>query len=72
MGATLLPTENRAISMDPELASEVEKLLKPLKGKDLEAARVAVGKVHRSPVSGSFGEILAAYKEAIDEAVKAA
>lgn len=69
MTTSALPTEKRPIRMDPELAAEVEKLLKPLKGKEREAADEAVMKVYQSGVSGSFGEILEAYQAAVEEAV---
>lgn len=69
--STALPTEKRPIRMDPELSSEIEKILKPLKGDDLGRAQEAVMKVYHSNVAGSFGDILEAYQTAIEEAVTA-
>jgi hypothetical protein len=57
--------------MAPELAAEVEKILKPLKGRDLDAGRSAVTRVYRSGMAGGFGDLVAAYREAIEEAVTA-
>lgn len=71
MTTAALPTENRPIRLDPELSEEISKLLKPLKGRDREVADEAVMQVYRSSVMGSFGEILEAYRTAIEEAVTA-
>jgi hypothetical protein len=71
MTTSALPSETRPIRMDPELAVEIEKILKPLKGDDLERGRAAVMVVYRSSASGSFGQILEAYRTAIEEAVTA-
>lgn len=71
MKSTALPTEPKPIRMDPELANEVDKILKPLKGADLERAHEAVMKVYHSTTSGSFEQIFEAYRSAIEEAVTA-
>lgn len=71
MTTTKLPSEPRPIRMDPELAEAVDEIIKPLKGKDLEAAQAAVMDVYRSNASGKFAELLENYREAIEEAVTA-
>lgn len=70
MTNTALPTEERPIRMDPELAAEVNKFLEPLSGKDLKKGRDAVMSVYNSGITGSFGELLAAYRSAIEEATR--
>lgn len=71
MTTSTLPTEPRPIRMDPELGERVEKILKPLKGKEREAADAAVMAVYQSGHTGSFSELLERYKSAIAEAVEA-
>ncbi len=72
MSTAALPTEPQPIRLDPELADRIGKMLKPLKGEQLEAGQAAVMKVYRSGFAGSFGELVERYKAAIAEAVKAA
>lgn len=57
------------LRMDPDLTAAIEELLAPHSGKALEAAQGAVVKVRRSGITGSFGELVAAYDDAITAAV---
>lgn len=66
-----LPTEQRPIRMDPDLAKRVDSLLEPYDGEDLDHAQEAVMRVYQSPASGSFGQLVARYEAAIQEAVSA-
>lgn len=66
-----LPTEQRPIRMDPELAEQVDALLKPFSGEKLDRAQAAVMKVYESGATGSFGEILERYEAAIEDATQA-
>ena len=69
MTPSALPTEDRKIKMDADLEAAIEGLLKGLKGDELTAAQGAVTKIYRSAVVGSFGVLVDAYSEAIDEAL---
>lgn len=64
-----LPTEQRPLRMDPDLAKQVDGILKKYKGDDLEKAHQGVMKVYHSGQSGGFHEIVERYREAIEEAV---
>lgn len=66
---TALPTEDRPIRMDPELAERVEEMLANFKGKEREKAQAAVKRVYDSSVTGRFHELVEAYEAAILEAV---
>lgn len=71
MTTSALPTEPRPIRMDPELGERIEKLLKPLEGKERKAADAAVMKVYQSGHTGNFAELVERYEMAIAEAVDA-
>jgi hypothetical protein len=71
MTATKLPTSSRPLIQDPDLAREVEAMLAPYTGKQLERAQAACRKVHSSAVLGSFSEIRGAYQTAIEKAAGA-
>lgn len=66
-----MPTEQRPIRMDPDLFKAVEGLLKAYKGEALERAQEAVRSVKESGHQGQFSELLAKYRDAIEEAAKA-
>lgn len=66
--ATALPTETRAIRMDPELSERVEALLMDVPDSKREKARKAVMNVYHSAASGTFDELLRLYDAAIEEA----
>ena len=68
-GISKLPREGRTIRMDPDLAQALEDILEPHTGKTLERAQAAIVRVRASGFQGSFGEILEAYRVAIEEAV---
>lgn len=67
--ATKLPTEDRPMSIDPDLAAALEKELAPLSGEALTRAQDAIQRVRASALTGSFGKIVQAYRDAIAEAV---
>lgn len=69
MSTSTLPTEQRPIRLDPELSAEIEKCIKPLAAKERGAAQAAVMEVYNSGHTGSFGELLELYRDAIAEAV---
>jgi hypothetical protein len=65
-----LPTSDRPLIADRDLAAAIEKLLAPLGGKALERAQAAVRKVAASAVQGPFATVLRAYEAAIKAAAK--
>jgi hypothetical protein len=65
-----LPTSDRPLIRDIDLATAVERLLAPLDGKRLERAQAAVRRVSKSAVQGPFDKIFAAYQSAIRAADK--
>lgn len=71
MTTSALPTEPRPIRIDPELGERLEEILKPLNGKQREAADAAVMEVYQSGHTGSFAELVELYESAIAEAVEA-
>lgn len=64
-----LPTEDRPVRMDPDLAARIEVVLKNYSGKDLEKAQAAIRQVHQSGISGSFSTLVRTYESAIKDAV---
>jgi hypothetical protein len=70
MTATKLPGDTRPLIQDPDLAREVEAMLAPHNGKQLEKAQAACRKVHGSNTLGAFSEIREAYRAAIERAVE--
>lgn len=64
-----LPSADRPLIQDPDLAVAVAKLLAPYTGKSLERAQSAVRRVHGSAVQGPFSTIVAAYDAAVKQAV---
>jgi hypothetical protein len=64
-----LPTDNRPLIRDPDLAAGIERFLEPYSGKKLEAAQAAIRRVRNSPIEGQFSVILQAYGDAIADAV---
>jgi hypothetical protein len=71
MTATKLPTDSRPLVRDPDLATALEAILEPYTGKALERAQMAIRRVRAGGVQGSFTQIVAAYRAAIDEAAAA-
>lgn len=65
-----LPTSDRPLIGDRDLASALEKLLAPLNGARLERAQAAIRKVAASAVQGPFSTVLKAYEAAIKGAEK--
>lgn len=66
---TKLPTEDRPIQLSTELSEQVDAMLAPYKGDELELAQLAVLEVYKSGVEGSFHTIVERYREAIEGAV---
>lgn len=66
---TKLPTVERPLILDNDLATAVERMLAPYSGKALERAQSAVRKVHGSAVQGPFAAVVTAYEVAIKQAV---
>lgn len=60
-----LPTSDRPLIADRDLAAAVDRLLSPLSGKALERAQAAVRRVAASAVQGPFATVLRAYESAI-------
>lgn len=60
-----LPTSDRPLIADRDLAAAVDSLLAPLSGTRLERAQAAVRKVAASAVQGPFTTVLKAYEAAI-------
>jgi hypothetical protein len=63
-----LPTSDRPLIHDRDLAAVVEKMLTPLNGAKLDRAQAAVRKVAESAVQGSFDAVVRAYRTAINAA----
>jgi hypothetical protein len=63
-----LPSDQRATRFDPDLAAALEEELQPLSGKALTRAQQAVLAVRASGFQGTFGALLAEYREAIRKA----
>jgi len=66
---TKLPTDQRSLVRDPDLAAALEAIVDPLDGEELERAHAAIRQVRGSGVQGTFPEVLAAYESAISAAV---
>lgn len=64
-----LPTNERPIIFDPDLAGAVEDQLRPYTGKALERAQAAVRRVASGAAQGTFSDLVAAYGTAIKQAV---
>jgi len=64
-----LPSEVRPQRFDPDLAAALEDLLEPYNGKPLEKAQKAIVRLRQRGITGSFGELVAMYREAIEQAV---
>lgn len=65
--ATKLPTAERPLIRDRDIAAGVEKMLATLApGKELEEGQDAVRRVATSGIIGTRDKLLAAYAEAID------
>ena len=64
-----LPTSERPLIADMDLAAAVEKLLAPFSGAKLEKAQDAVRRVATSAVQGPFSTLLKAFETAINKAV---
>lgn len=64
-----LPTNERSVIQDPDLAAAVEELLRPYGGKSLERAQGAVRKVATGATQGTFSDLVEAYRSAIKGAV---
>ena len=71
MTATLIPQEQRAVRLDPDLQKALEGLLEPYGGEELERAQAAVVSVYRSSLQGTFRDLLWGYTSAILEAIDA-
>lgn len=65
---TKLPTDNRPLVRDPDLAAALERELAPYSGKALERAQTAIRKVRNSGTQGPFSVVLDAYRAAIKNA----
>lgn len=65
-----LPMESRPLRLAPEVAKVVEAQLKPLQGKNLEAAQEAVLKVYQSGQQMASDQWVKTYGQAIQSAVK--
>lgn len=60
-----LPTNERPIILDPDLAAAVEDLLRPYNGQRLERAQAAVRKVASGATQGTFSDLVDTYAAAI-------
>lgn len=60
-----LPTSDRPLIADHDLAAAVDRLLAPLSGKSLERAQAAVRRIAASAVQGPFSAVLKTYETAI-------
>jgi hypothetical protein len=69
MTTTKLPTNERPMILDLDMAAAVEKILMPYSGKTLEKAQGAVRRVANSGVQGPFDTVLAAYQSAVQAVV---
>jgi hypothetical protein len=65
-----LPTSDRPLIADRDLAAAVDKLLAPLSGTKLERAQAAVRKVAGGAAQGPFSVVVGAYESAIRAANK--
>jgi hypothetical protein len=66
---SVLPANELPLIRDPDLAHAIEMEVHGLSGKKLESAQAAIRAVHGSGVEGQFGELVAAYTEAIRAAI---
>lgn len=64
-----LPANELPLIRDPDLAHAIETEMQGLSGKKLEKAHAAVKAVYDSGITGQFGELVAAYTEAIRAAI---
>jgi hypothetical protein len=64
-----LPTNDRPIIIDPDLAQAVDALLQPFNGEPLKRAQAAVRKVASSAISVPFSQLVDAYRAEIRQAV---
>lgn len=69
MSATKVPTDDKPLIRDPDLAKALDEILKPYDGKDLQKAQAAIRKVRQSGVQGPFSVIVETYRTAIEKAV---
>lgn len=69
MTTTKLPTTERPMILDNDMAAAVEKMLAPYSGKTLEKAQGAVRKIATSGIQGSYDKMLATYQTAIKAVV---
>lgn len=60
-----LPTSDRPLIADRDMAAALESMLAPLSGARLEKAQAAIRKVAGSAVQGPFATVLKAYEAAI-------
>lgn len=67
-----LPSSDRPLIRDTDLAAAVERLLVPLEGKRLERAQAAIRRVAKSAMQGPFDKVFAAYQAAVRSADKEA
>lgn len=63
-----LPTSDRPLIRDRDMAAAIERMLSPLTGQKLDKAQLAVRRVASSATQGPFATVLAAYRTAIDAA----
>jgi hypothetical protein len=66
---TKLPQSTRPLIQDMDLSRAVEQMLDPLTGKALERAQAACRRVYNAGNPGTFTEMVAEYRAAIDAAV---
>lgn len=65
-----LPTDNRPLVRDPDLAAALEAELTPYSGDKLKKAQDAIRRVRQSALQGPFSTVFGAYRTAIEQAVK--
>jgi hypothetical protein len=65
-----IPTDGRAVRMDPDLASALDTLLEPHTGAKLAKAQKAVLEVRKGGATGMFHHLVETYRAAIADAVK--
>lgn len=63
-----LPTVERPLIQDPNMAAALERDLAPFHGKSLERRQSAIRSVFASGVIGTTDQLLAAYRAAMDKA----
>lgn len=68
MSTTKVPTDERPLVQDPDLAAALERELRPLNGERLERAQAAVRTVRNSGLVGTFDQVLEVYRAAITKA----